>query len=44
MKEKLARLLKRLRTAQGMTRTDRQLLRWAGLRRGSTGWGAIVLS
>ena len=31
MKEKLARLLKRLRTAQGMTRTDRQLLRWAGL-------------
>lgn len=31
MKERLARLLNRLRTPQSMNRTDRLLLRWAGL-------------
>ena len=31
MKEKPSRLLNRLRTTQGMTRTDHLLLRWAGL-------------
>ena len=31
MKERLARLLNRLRSPQSMNRTDRLLLRWAGL-------------